>query len=99
MEEEMIGDLSGEDQDNLGIVLFVKALASLLKDDEGVIIHQDEKAYAVFKNSVEGTISVIEDDDYLEIEDGTLMWMHYDGSAAPEPGFNDDIIGADVTKH
>jgi len=99
VEEEMIGDLSDEDVDNLGVVLFVKSLASLLKDDEGVIVHHNDKAYAVFKNSMEGTISVIEDEDYLKMDDGTLMWMHYEGSHAPEPGFDDEIVGADVTKH
>lgn len=95
----MIGDLSDEDVDNLGVVLFVKSLASVLKDDEGVIIHHDGKGYAVFKNSMENTISVIEDDDYLELEDGTMMWMHYDGTKAPDPGFADQIVGGDETRH
>jgi len=87
--------------EELGTVLFVKTISALLKDDEGVVIHHDDKGYVVFKNSVQGTISIMGDEDYLEMEHGTLIWMHYEdgGGEAPEPEFDDLIVGKNEKLH
>ena len=92
-------DLSQDDFEELGTVLFVRALASMLKPDEGIILHHEGHGYVVYSNSEYETISVIGDDDYLEIEHGTLMWMYYEGSEAPEPEFDEVIIGRDEKLH
>ena len=88
-----------EELDTIVEVLFVKAIVELLKNDEGIIIHHDGKGYAVYKNSVNGTVELCYDDEYLDQEHGQLIWMHYDGSEAPEPAFDDIIISDDATKH
>ena len=83
-----------DEMDNLGLALFVKSLAYLLKDDEGIILHHEDRAFAVYKSSKYSTISIIEDEDYLEMDEGTMIWMHYEGDNAPvdpaaEPSFED----------
>lgn len=97
--EDEIEELS--EIEELGTVLFVKSLTCLLKDDEGVVIHHDDKGYVVFKNSVQETISIMGDDDYLEMEHGTLIWMHYEdgGGKAPEPEFDEIVIGKEEKLH
>ena len=87
--------------EELSLSVFVKSLAVLLKPDEGVVIHHEDEAYVVYNNSQQETISLVSDDDYKQIEHGTPIWMHYDGSQAPQPDFEEDIIGweENVTKH
>ena len=86
--------MEDENGDNIVEILFVKAIVQLLKNDEGMIIHHDGKGYAVYKNSVNGTIELCIDEEYLDQEHGQLIWMHYDGSEAPEPAFEE--IGVKV---
>ena len=88
-----------EELDTIVEVLFVKAIVELLKNDEGIIIHHDGKGYAVYKNSVNDTVELCYNEEYLDLEHGQLMWMQYDGSEAPEPAFDDIIISDDATKH
>ena len=71
---------------DLSATLFVQVIASLLKDDEGMIVHHEGVGYVVFSNSADQQIQIMEDEEYLLISPGTLIWMHYDGSTAPEPG-------------
>jgi len=94
-----MGDMSEEFDTSIVEVLLVKAIVQLLKNDEGMIIHHDGKGFAVYKNSVNGTIEVCHDEEYLDQEHGQLIWMHYDGSEAPEPEFEDIMISEDATKH
>lgn len=80
------------DYSELGGILFVKALAAILRNDEGIIVHHEGKGYAVYHNSAESTIAVMIDDEYLKSDPGTPIWVHYDGSdAPPDPDF--DQIG------
>ena len=82
-----------------GTALLVKALAVMLKPDEGIVIHHEGEGFVIYNNSAESTISIIGDDDYLDIEPGTLIWMHYDGSVAPDPSFDEIVIGSDEKIH
>lgn len=96
---EELENMGDEELEDLGMVLFVKSLAMILKDDEGIIIHHEGKGYAVFRNSIQNTISVMEDDEYLDLDEGMMIWMQYEGSSAPAPEFDEMIIGADETRH
>lgn len=81
--------------------ILVISVVHLLKPDEGIVIHHDDKAYIVYNNAEESALKIMEDEDYLEIEHGRLIWMHYDGSTAPEPEFDEEILGEaeSATKH
>ena len=71
--------------------IIVKALVQILKPDEGIVIHQDDEAFIVYWDSADKQLKVMQDDEYEEIEHGRLIWMHYEGSQAPEPGFDEKI--------
>ncbi len=81
--------------------ILVISVVQLLKEDEGIVIHHNEKAYLVYNNSKEMALKIMEDDDYLKVEHGRLIWMHYDGSTAPEPEFSEEVLGEaeSATKH
>jgi len=81
--------------------ILVVSVVQLLKQDEGIVIHHNDKAYVVYNNSEDQTLKIMEDEDYLKIEHGRLLWMHYEGSTAPKPGFDEEVFGeADsATKH
>ena len=96
---EELENMGDEELEDLGMVLFVKSLAMILKDDEGIIIHHEGKGYAVFRNSRQNTISVMEDDEYLDLDEGMMIWMQYEGSQAPEPEFGEEVIGKQETRH
>lgn len=72
--------------------VLVKALVQILRPDEGIVIHHGNEAYIVYYNSATSELKVIEDEEYLEIEHGRLIWMHYEGSTAPDPAFNEEVF-------
>lgn len=72
--------------------ILVKAMVQILKPDEGIVIHHDKKSYIVYWNSVESSLRIVQDEDYAEMEHGRLIWMHYEGSQAPEPGFGEEVF-------
>jgi hypothetical protein len=78
--------------------LMGKALAELLADDEGVIIHHDGEIWAVYKNSVDQTISVMPIDDPTAPH-GSLIWIQYEGSSESESEFDDVVIGDNQLIH
>lgn len=66
-------DENGNDVSEQATVLFVKALAARLQEDRGVIIHHDGKGYIVFKNVVNKTMGIQEDERFLTFEHGALV--------------------------
>ena len=90
-------------EEDIANILIVRALAQLLKDDEGIVIHHEGDGYLIYNNSVQETITVVLDDDYLNIEHGKLIWMHYEGSNAPEQAadqvFEEMVPDTNTTKH
>ena len=94
MDDDDNNELDGS---SLPEALFAQAMVYLLKDDEGIIVHNNEKGYIIWSNSEEMTISIAQDDEYLKQPQGQLIWMHYDGSKAPEPDFDEPIAGESRT--
>ena len=72
--------------------ILVKAMVQILKPDEGIVIHHNKEAFIVYWNSVESSLRIVQDDDYADLEHGRLIWMHYEGSQAPDPTFNEDVF-------
>ena len=68
---------------NLFETIFARSLFPLLKENEGVVVHHEGKGYIVWKGANfeadgdhEVRIRVVEDDDVLQYEDLSLIWMH-----------------------
>jgi len=82
------------DSDDIASIMS-QAVGRFLSEDEGVIIHNKEQGYVVYRDSESNEIRLSEDSDYLKAEHGTLVWMHHTNSQAPEPKdgeiFIDDI--------
>lgn len=92
IDEEIIEELAD--------TLIVHALAALLKPDEGVILHHEGNGYVLFRNSEEEQIQLVEGEDFLKEAHGTLIWMHYKGSNAPEPEDGEQVLCNDnETRH
>jgi len=72
--------------------ILVRACVQLLKPDEGIIIHFEDEVYAVYYNSSEEALKIVQEPEYDELEHGRLIWMHYEGSQAPTPGFNEEVF-------
>jgi len=82
-----------EEQVKISIGLFVQALGYMFEENEGIIIHLDDKGYVVWKNPENETIEVMADDEYLQFESGRRTWIHYEGSTAPLPEECDEFLG------
>ena len=67
-----------EDENEIAQTVMVSALAQILKGNEGIIIHQDGEGFIVYRNSVDKTITIIGDDDYLQLEHGKIIEMKYE---------------------
>jgi hypothetical protein len=88
--------MNDEDQNEIYLSLFAMACGQLLKNDEGIIVHYDGVGYAVYKNSNNGTVAIMSDEQYADLDPGTMIWMHYEGSLAPEPASDErDMRGAE----
>ena len=82
-----------ERQIETGTQLLVEAMGYLLKDYEGIVIHMEGMGFALWKNPEEGRIEVYQDDEYLTIESGRMIWMHDENSTAPAPAEGDEVFG------
>lgn len=83
------------DSDDIASIMS-QAVGRFLSPDEGIIIHHKEKGYAVYRDSQSNEVRLTnETPDYLKAEHGTLIWIHYADSEAPDPKdgeiFIDDI--------
>ena len=60
--------------DEAAAIIFAKALAILLKPDQGIIVHTGETAVLVFRDGDDQFITCAgADEDLLEIPNGTLV--------------------------
>ncbi len=86
-------------KDNIDIEeLMAKALGELLDDDEGIVIHYNGEVLALYKKSIDQSINVQPFED-TDAPHGAPIWMHYEGSTAPDPDFEDEIIGDNPLLH
>jgi hypothetical protein len=58
---------------DLSELLYIKALAARLGDDQGVIIHHDDQGYIVYKNIKNKTLGIQEDERFLRYPHGQLV--------------------------
>jgi hypothetical protein len=89
--------MDDDDDTKLYEVLFVKAIVSFLKEDEGVIIHHEGSGYAIYLDSSDEALKIVHDDDFLAYGHGQLLWMQYDGTKAPKPEFDEPVLGEEPT--
>jgi len=59
--------------DNDFMVIYIKALAGRLDEDQGVIVHHNETGFVVYKNTVNKTMGIQEDIRFLKYPHGTLV--------------------------
>lgn len=59
--------------DEFATILFIKALSERLGEDQGVIIHHDERAFIVYKNTTNKTMGIQEDEQFFKYPNGTLV--------------------------
>lgn len=81
------------DDNETYLAVFAIAAGNLLEPDEGIIIHFEEQVYIVWLDSSQDLVKIESDDAYAQIENGTKVWMHYEGSTAPDP---EEVPGAEV---
>lgn len=58
---------------DLAELLYIKALAARLGDDQGVIVHHDDQGYIVYKNIANKTLGVQEEERFLQYPHGQLV--------------------------
>jgi hypothetical protein len=89
----MMDDVYDGDDLETGTILLVEAVGYLLQDYEGIIIHHEGEGYCLWKNPADSRIEVIRDAEFLDFDSGCKTWMHEEGSTAPMPGSEDNVIG------